>query len=230
MRKVGMIPDHSTQNYQKVDDITDFFNYVSGLEREDGAIVYDRRSKAYSLINKVDENAAAVRKIEVGLENLLPGNFITEDRSKPLVNDGRSNIGCRTQAAFKTTRGFEGDDGQYRHIYAILIKQTAYNPLGLGTLSYITDDSLDMFSFRHIPDKNTEYIAPEQKIAGVHKIYELKNGLYTQASEDIVHINGEGRLAYNNGDCVFRNNGREKKVCPILKSMYAKEDALMVCR
>jgi hypothetical protein len=230
MKDAGMIPEHSIQNYKKVSDITDFFNYVSGLEREDGAILYDRRSKAYSLVNKVDENAHAVRRIEGGLERLLPDNFITEDGSKPLVNNGKSNIGCRTQAAFKTTRGFDGADGGYRHIYAILIKQTAYNPLGLGTASYITDDTLDMFSFRHMPGKNAEYIVPGHSIAGVHKRYELKNGVYTQAGEDIVHINREGKLAYNNGEHVFRSNRDEKNVYQIRVMPEFVDDAVLMCK
>jgi hypothetical protein len=227
MRKVGMIPKGSWQNYKKVDDIPDFFKYVSDLEREDGVIVYDRLSKAYSHINKVDENAAAVRSIEGGLERLLPANFITEDCSKPLFEEGKSNIGCRTQAAFKTTRGFDGSDREYRHVYALLIKQTAYNKLGLGTMSYITDDTLDMFSFRHIAAGNSKYIDNKNKIAGVHKKYELRNGVYTQMAEDLVHINAEGRLAYNNEELVFKRNGHEKKIYPV-PNKRVLENAVLV--
>jgi hypothetical protein len=207
MKKVGMIPSDTPQNYERMWDICSFLEGTSSLKKKDGAIIYDRNAKAYTKA-KVNENAPAVRKIEGGLESILPVNFVAEDCSKSIIDSEGTNVGCRTQAAFKATRGFDGADGNYHHLYSILIKQTAYNPLGLGTVSYITDDSLDMFSFRHMPGKDMQYIALLYEIAGVHKSYQLSNKRFRQTGEDIVHVNREGHLAYDNGEPVFKKEQR----------------------
>jgi hypothetical protein len=220
MKKVGIIPADTPNNYERMWDIGPFLTSMSGLKKKDGAIIYDRLSRAYTKA-KINENASAVRGLEGGLESMLPVNFISEDYSVPLRDNYGSNIGCRTQAAFKATRGFDGADRKYHHLYAILIKQTAYNPLGLGTVSYITDDSLDMFSLRHMPGKDSQYIIPSQDIAGVHKSYQLSQGRFRQMGEDIVHINRDGKLAYDNGEHVFKKE--QKIIFPVGSIMPEKQ-------
>ncbi len=189
-------------SFVDVKDDTIFYDFLRDLTRKDNAVIHDsiagRITKA-----RLNNNSPSLENIVS--EDILPFDYLSEDRSFPLYNEYNwTNLGNRSDVAVKASRGVLDSEKKYHPVDAYLIKHTIYNNLGFGPVVKISKNEMLLFFFKYLPEYSGPFIDDEHKIGGVLKTYNLnKDRRFTKVYEDIVDINKEGRLAYSSGKLVF---------------------------
>ena len=192
-----VIPKTARVSYQNVPNAQSLHDYLDIATTKDGAVILDRESRRVTR-QRLNPNAPSLESIVT--EDCLPIDFITEDCSIELSGEDGSNVGCRTDAGYKVSRGLNTDDG-YHPIESFLIKGTAYNPLGFGSAARMSAEQIETFHFRYAPQAEGSFLDEEHNIIGVLRNYSPDEaGRYTLVHEEQVHLNQDNRLCYSCGD------------------------------
>ncbi|PIZ51620.1 hypothetical protein COY27_02805 [Candidatus Woesearchaeota archaeon CG_4_10_14_0_2_um_filter_33_13] len=194
-----VIPPTARVTYKTISGPSDFMQYLNVVTaKKDLAVILDRDSQRVTR-QHLDPNAPCFAQIST--EDHLPLDFIADQGAVSLYDeDGCTNVGSRTNAAYKVSRGIE-KDGEIHPIEVVLIKATAYNSLGFGLAVRMTADQIETFHFNYDPNAQGQFLDEKQKIVGILRTYQPDNRFrFTLASEDQVHLNSEARLCYSQGD------------------------------
>ena len=205
---------------------TEFFQYLNGMDGEDGAYIFDSQNRRILQVHELNNNPKKLKKIP--LSYLVPADFV---HYKPENAAKKQRMGTKTRNAARAARAYDAD--------AFQIKRSRYTDLGFGKVTHFTIDGLaEEFFFKYEPEGKVPLLLDEPglRIAGVYRRYEPKDGgiqgVFEQdqharwdpndriilpgrnhSGSGLLHVSGPG-IYLPNGEVYGGRNGHQGKADP----------------
>lgn len=157
--------------FEDISTLEKFFDFLDSKNsegddgEEDGVYIFESKNKKIARVSKI-------YCPESPIENKIPLDFIYFNGMNGSVNPWNElyrKLGNKTRLAIDLTH-------LYNDVEAYQIKRSGYTQLGMGKVTHFNKNGLsEEFFFMHNPEQNL-FIYPEQKIIGVYRSYNNKNG------------------------------------------------------
>ena len=171
LKKEKIILDLSTPVFSSADNYDLFAGYLSKNSKKDGAFVYDGKNETITRISRYNNHSSpSMQEVRENYERYMPANFIHEKAAVMTPEDYDHDIGTKTDLAMVLPVSHTREDSS---VHSYQIKATAHNPLGFGKVAHFGPDGLiEELFFTYAPESDGPLVCPEQKIAGIHRIYQ----------------------------------------------------------
>tara|TARA_Y100000310_G_C20640696_1_gene793712 strand:- start:465 stop:1238 length:774 start_codon:yes stop_codon:yes gene_type:complete len=154
-------------SFVRVDGDQAFRNYLDEAKKQDGAHLYTGASNQMARVSELNNHSNCLEgRLDL---TRVPGDFVYADGR----GVQRSDLGTRTRLAIRIP-----SLPQFKHVEMFQIKQTGYNDLGIGKVTYFNQSGLSKEFF-------FQYNAEDESIEGVWREYSMRNETLTCVNEEI---------------------------------------------